>query len=207
LTAPYQLEGDVTLARERTPGAGHGGHRLRVRERLGERAVGDGVRQGLDLGPAEFAAQRGVVVELPILAGRTDAEIAAAGEVRVLLTTTDWRRADELPCAGSLPPAELSECTGTPVGCDPFAGDAEAGDFLPRVATCVFDELRGVSIVRYRDVVEVRRTTVAIPRDADGDLETGTGPRFVIESGGDRGGRRVKVLLDRLGLVQAYLAP
>ena len=53
-----------------------------------------------------------------------------------------------------------------------------------------------------RPVIRPITTWETVPADADGDLATGTGPRFVTRPG------FVDVALDTLGVVQAfYIAP
>lgn len=54
-----------------------------------------------------------------------------------------------------------------------------------------------------RDLVREEARYVEIARDADGNLATGTGARFVV----DADTRTVRALLDRLGVLQAFNAP
>jgi hypothetical protein len=67
---------------------------------------------------------------------------------------------------------------------DPIATAAGAAAFLP--------------FLDGRDVVVASPALTPIPRDLDGDFATGTGARFVVAGG------RVRVLTDRLGVLQAF---
>jgi hypothetical protein len=154
------------------------GTRLKVEERFGSRTspgTNDRARTGLDLSAATFANQRGLILDLPIPPRRTTVDPA---KVRVYVRHADIARAD----------ATL----GDPL----YTGTALPGlsPLLPRV-----DQGSG-----YRDVVRELDTWEEIPRDADGDLTTGTGRRFIVITSGDR---RVRVLTDRLGVFQAFLGP
>lgn len=54
----------------------------------------------------------------------------------------------------------------------------------------------------------IRRTAtwIKVREDTDGDLRTGSGPRYVLAGlGGSRDRRFVRVLVDRFGLVQAFI--
>jgi hypothetical protein len=86
LTLPWTWSGARSLVRVEGPG---GALRLEVRERFGPRLSADRAqRAGLTLsGPT----QRGVVLDLPVLPGRT----AVDGKVRVYLRTLDYTRASQ----------------------------------------------------------------------------------------------------------------
>lgn len=72
---------------------------------------------------------------------------------------------------------------------DALFGQAAGADMLP--------------IVRDRVVIERTSSWLQIPRDADGDLSTGTGRRFIVENTGTS--HRVRVALDVPGVVQAFV--
>jgi hypothetical protein len=88
--------------------------------------------------------------------------------------------------------------------CDPFAADPDAANYLPRLADCVYDLARAQSVVKYHDVIRRSAQAVPIAKDADGDLTTGTGARFVVDKS-NPSHRVVRVLTDRLGELQAFM--
>jgi hypothetical protein len=180
LTGPWLTTGDVALTREIDPasgGAAPTGRRLRVAPRYGA---------PLDLRNSDFANQRGIVIDLPVLDSRDDGAIAAATEVLVVARFVDWQRASE----SCWDPMGLTggSCGGN--------GAADASGYLPRV-----DPGDG-----YGDVIAERFTWVTIPADGDGDFATGVegGVRFILDLD-DPAHRRVRVLTDRLGVFQAFL--
>jgi hypothetical protein len=181
LTEVWQTTGTVRFSRVAGPvvaGVADAGPRLRLENRLGPRASPgsptDFSRLGLDLGGA---SPRGVVVELPIVAGRSDVEIAAAlaaGGIRVYRRDVDYLRADE-------------------TADDPMHADASAHAFLPRVPA---------GGGTFRDVIVARPVWRRL--DYVPSLGSGSGPRFTIDTS-DPLRRRLRVATDRLGTFQAFL--
>jgi hypothetical protein len=53
------------------------------------------------------------------------------------------------------------------------------------------------------DLFVPRRAATILPRDADGDLATGSGARFVVDTG--KSPPVVRVLTDQLGTFRAYV--
>jgi hypothetical protein len=101
-----------------------------------------------------------------------------AGAVRVLVRVPTWRTADLF------------------TGADPLAEDDDAGRFLPRIV----DDDGGP-----RDVVLLDYAWLDVPEGDGVDFASDgiVGPRFHV----DVAGRRVRVLLDRFGAVQAFDLP
>ncbi|MFC1609321.1 FG-GAP-like repeat-containing protein [Myxococcota bacterium] len=151
LTDTWQIHGDLRLARVTLPS---GEPRLRVESRFGPRrqptSNADFSREGLDLSPSDPDDQRGIVVVLPILEGRST---PLAADVHVTHAVLDWTRASDFPA-------------------DPLATDPEAAQYLPRAP----DGMGGTS----RDVVIYRISTTEVSADADDNLGTGQDARFVI---------------------------
>jgi hypothetical protein len=89
----------------------------------------------------------------------------------VVQATRDWQRASELSA-------------------DPLFGDPRAGSLLPQVT-------RGGAATA-RDIYRERYAVRVIPQDSDGDLSTGTGPRWVMA------GREIHVFVDSFGIFQVF---
>ena len=155
-------------------------------ERVAGEALGDdvgGMRLCViptpyDLRPTAPTGSSGLVIELPILAARSNATLG--GGVRLFRRETDWLRALEVPE-------------------DPLVGSPDPAErCLPRVSA--------LNSPGYRDLIVplVRWTEVNV--DPDSDLETGSGERFIVDTT-DPERRRILALVERTGLFQAFLTP
>jgi hypothetical protein len=114
LSRAYRLHGTTRFTAVEEPAlTTPTGYRLLVEPRLGFDAQGDGPARGLDLSPPVFAEQRGLVVALPVLPGRSATQISD-GEVMVLFRRRDWRRANT-------------------VLADPLRNEPGAQAYLPRI--------------------------------------------------------------------------
>ncbi len=142
LTLPYELRGDIRLTSDVSTPPTIANPPLHSEPRLGAR-VGTGLdqsRAGLD------ANQRGLTVDLPVMAGNGAAQVNSAS-VRVFRRVTDYSKLE----------------TGMP----------------------------------HRSY-----SWSEITRDSDGDLTTGSGPRFVTAVRGS--GYVVRVLTDRAGVFVSF---
>lgn len=148
-------------------------------------ATGDRLRPAAKLGaldPADTSAQLRVGLDLNANPARgvvfdlpilTGRAASAGGTIRVFIGSPEWRRASDT----------LD---------DPLRQTAGAREYLPRVPN---------GDGTYRDLIEQRSTWTEILRDSDGDLATGRGARFTV----DTKNGVVHVLTDKLGFIQAYM--
>ena len=190
LTRAQVVTGDIRLMRVPDPGSTDTGYRIQPLNRFGDRITpGSSVdfeREGLDLSDASFANQRGIVVDLPIIGGggggsgaRSNAEINAALGVSKIHV---WLRTSDWLRAADIP-------------ADPLNGEANDGDFLPRL-----DMGGGV----YRDTYVERHTWIKLPQAASNNLNNGSDARYMVDLSGPR---RVRVLMDRGGVIQVFYQP
>jgi len=115
-----------------------------------------------------------VEVPLPVAAARAGTNWATA-DVVVVRETLDWKRASELPA-------------------DPASGAPGAAGHLPAVTG---------QDGALHDLVVPRHVTTLVPRDADGDLATGAGARFVVDT--TTSPPVIRVLTEELGTFRAYV--
>ena len=189
LTDPWLANGDVRLTPVRLPsiaGVVDAGLRLMVANRFG--ALSEAAsrwnpqRQGLDLSATATGGQRGVVIDLPMLAPRADALGATPTiTVRVYRRSRTWVRATEF----AADPLYLLAHGSTPT-------DLPLGALLPK-------RLHGDS---YATVFSVHDEWHEVPRAPSDNLANGAGPRFAV----DLTAKTVHVLMDELGALQAFLS-
>lgn len=152
--------------------------RLRVIERFGPVVDASlGHRQRAGLDLGDVDG-RGVVVSLPWLDAVAEGDLANATGVLIAVRQPEWLRAD-------------AACTMTPASTDPLCGHPDAGDYLPLGEA-------GNDVVVRTDVIQV------IDVDAGTDFGTGTTPRFIIDADNRR---QIRLLTDRLGVMQAFYLP
>ncbi|MGE0431965.1 MAG: FG-GAP-like repeat-containing protein [Planctomycetota bacterium] len=213
LTHAWRVEGDRRLTRVRDPALGgpdeDTGSRLKLEFRFGDRVnPGSGQdfqRAGLNLSPSTFEQQAGVIIDLPILAARSDADIAAAVSVRVYLRVRDWMRVTDMLNAA----LRFDDTSGDGLcnEVDPAAPAAPLSDYFARLLI-----KPGSPSLGFRDVVVERYRWFEILADDNGHFATelaagtNTGPRFIVDTS-DPLNRRVRVLTDRLGVFQAFIEP
>ncbi len=192
ITDAWHAVGDVRLTRVSDPHPGDAtdtGERLRVEARMGPRALGgstsDFSRIGLDLSSTALDQERGVIVDLPILLGRSDTDIGDGSGIHVFARVTDYVRANEV-CFDPMVPQGPCDLLGAP---------PEAALFLPRI------QEDGA----WRDVIIEKARWIEIPPGSFTDASLG--PRFVLDRSGKQGERRIRVLTDRLGTFQAFVEP
>lgn len=143
----------------------------------------DGTPVDLDLSSTDFGAQRGVIVDLPWHYGSPGPD-----PVLVVARFRQLVRANEV-CGDPLGP--------TDVGCTATTADPSAASYMPRV----WDDRASA----YRDYVRAEYAWVIIPMDPNNDLPVGltAGMRWVRDDAGER----IRVLVDRMGILQAFVAP
>ncbi|MGE3854425.1 MAG: hypothetical protein AB7K09_22030, partial [Planctomycetota bacterium] len=183
LTDAWTFSGDLRLHRQSDGGPVDTGYRIHPVSRFGNRttpgSITDFTRAGLDLSDASLANQRGIIVELPIVGTRTDGQITTQlGAGKIHV----WMRVTD-------------QLRANTVAADPATAEPDAALFLPR-----FDPGAG-----FRDVYAERYTWVKVAAAASNDLNNGSGSRFAIDL--TPGNRRVRVLTDRGGTIQAYYQP
>ncbi|MFC1609320.1 FG-GAP-like repeat-containing protein [Myxococcota bacterium] len=145
------------------------GERLRLEHRFGPRRSPSSATDFSRTGlDLDSAPHRGIVLTLPFLDARS---ITDATSARVFVRTSDWLRADELAA-------------------DRFFGDYTAHAYLPQLVESTGEESH--------EVLWQQLAWTEIPLDADDDLATGSGARFVVHSDPPR----IQVLTDVLGTFQ-----
>lgn len=173
LSGVWNAIGDVRLTRVVLDGD-PAEDRLRVEQRFGP-VTGSTVADRARVGLDLDADQpTGIIVTLPLIPSRV-AELQPADTIRVYRQRVDWLRASE-------------------VAFDPLVDDAEAARYLPK---------RVAADGTYEDVIAPYTVWDRIEVDTDGDLNTGSGERFVV----DLSSSSVSVALDRLGSLQVYFEP
>ena len=115
-----------------------------------------------------------VVVPIPVAQARAGT-VWATADVVVVRETPNWVRASAAPL-------------------DPAASAPDAVSHLPLITA-------GDGAVH--DIIAPRYVQTVIPRDADGDLATGSGPRFVVDT--TTSPPVIRVYTDELGTFRAYL--
>lgn len=176
-TAPYRVLGDEAMSRVLLMrGDGTEEERLRIDSRFGARVAAASKvnleRQGLSL--AVSGANRGMVVTLPIIAGKW---ASSPSQIRVFRSYETYMRASSWAA-------------------DPFAASAynmpgetlTSSHFLP----CRVSAGRCT-----RNIFRKQTTAEEIFADADANFATGVGARFYVS------GTRVVVITDRPGVFQA----
>lgn len=151
-----------------------------LEQSMGLAPLGDGVRLCTSAEPYELDGPEpsGIVVELPVLAGRNATELA--GEIRVFHRRERLVRTSDVPS-------------------DPAFGHHQEGNCLPEISDAI-----GVG----RTVIKRQTKWVEIPVDDDLDFRTGSsrGARFIVDP--DPSARNaVWVLTDTFGVFQAVVSP